>query len=180
MAESILQGDYSQMYTNPGSIDSYTNNMAAMESNWLGEFLYGTDDKDRRDWIRSEQSANNAFVRDMMKLEEQNAFNRAEAQTQRDWEERMSSTAYQRAMADMKAAGLNPILAYSQGGASTPSGSSAYSGSGGVSSGQIHKSSQGQLGNAAHIVSGLLQVVSGLYGTGASQLLGVARSFGRA
>lgn len=54
-------------------------------------------------------------------------FNAGEAQKQRDWEEQMSSTAYQRSMADLEAAGLNPAQIYGTGGAaSTPSGSAAH------------------------------------------------------
>lgn len=49
-------------------------------------------------------------------------FNAAEAQKLRDWQTNMANTSYQRAMADMSAAGLNPILAYSQGGANVPGG----------------------------------------------------------
>lgn len=57
--------------------------------------------------------------------EDAQAFNAAQAQTQMDFQERMSSTAYTRGMHDMKNAGLNPILAYQKGGASSPSGAMA-------------------------------------------------------
>lgn len=64
-------------------------------------------------------------------IEQQTAmrFNSAEAAKNRAWQEQMSNTSYQRAVEDMRKAGINPILAYTQGGASTPAGAQGTIGS---------------------------------------------------
>lgn len=171
-----LLGDYSSMYTSTPT----SNFRGEFGKTWLGKFLGYNDNADQMDWQRQEQSANNAFYRDMLALREQNAFNSAEAQKQRDFEERMSSTAYQRAMEDMKLAGLNPVLAFQQGGASTPAGSAASSGSAGSRSGSPSpRNSDGfqvALG-IAKLVAGIVSKSASLTASGISSALDSKRTY---
>lgn len=60
--------------------------------------------------------------------EKQAAYNAEQAKLQREWQEHMANTVYQRSVADMKKAGINPILAAGMGlGSASVSGGAAAS-----------------------------------------------------
>lgn len=110
------------------------------------------------DWMRG------LFANQGVTAEKNRTFNAAEAQKQRDWQSweneaarqyqlYMSNTAYQRSVKDMQAAGLNPILAYTQGGA----GNSAYS----SGSGAAASSMTGTSGSLAQGISSAVKLVEG-------------------
>lgn len=72
-------------------------------------------------------SAQAANQQQLEMMRETMRFNAEEARKQREWQEKMANTVYTRSIANMKEAGINPILAASMGlsGASVGSGASA-------------------------------------------------------
>lgn len=134
-------------------------------SNFMDSGLGGLADvlnpqrAEERAFERAEVSANNHLLRDLYIQNNANQFNAEQAQIQRDFEKQMSDTAYQRAVEDMKKAGINPIMALSNGGAEVPQGASASASSarsGGANSSSINRNS------IASVLYGVFSIASGL------------------
>lgn len=78
-------------------------------------------------WLENILTGQLDYERNLEYMYKEQAYNSMEAEKNRDWQEQMSNTAFQRQAEDLRQAGFNPALITGLSGASTPVGSSAVS-----------------------------------------------------
>jgi hypothetical protein len=106
--------------------------------------------------VGEENVENRTFNKEEAALNRQ--FQHDEAALQRSWYEEMSNSAYRRATYDMQQAGINPILAYSQGGAAAATS--------GVPAGSAASYNVGGGDTLSSVISSVADLVSAINGSG--------------
>lgn len=142
------------------------------ETNALNKSMFddaNTFNRDQADvqraWSAEQAATNRNWSADEARINR--AFQESQITSQQNFQERMSNTAWQRGAEDMQKAGFNPMLAFRQGGASTPMGSAASGAmpSGGTASGAAASSvspprMQGLGTNVLHAASQAAQIAN--------------------
>jgi len=136
-AVSGLFGLGGQMAAGSSAIDAARetnafNREEAEKSRQYQTDMFGKTTAENR-WLQSDSQAFNSREAGISR-----EFSAGEAEKNRQYQTEMSNSAYQRSIEDLKKAGLNPMLAYTNGGASSPSGSMGQSSQ--ASSGMSHSS----------------------------------------
>lgn len=112
-------------YTSANQVPDYgTYTPSQWETSGFHGFMNGLSNIFLGNWFKDRETSHALALQ-----QDAQAFNSAEAEKNRAWQQQMAETQYQRTVNDIKAAGLNPWLALQGGLSNTSYGSSAASSS---------------------------------------------------
>lgn len=156
--------DITSAYTDATGVDG-TSNFSTYRG--FGADWFNASGIAAEDYANNEASAYNSWLRELYSQ-----------QQSQEWQEYYDGTQYQRTVADLQAAGLNPILAYSNG--SNSSSSSSASGGSSSQSGSSRVADSGALVgtllSVAKIVAGAVTGQAQIAAMGAAELANNAKA----
>lgn len=138
------------------------------KNEWRGFGIFNQGNVAAEDFERQQQSANNQFYRDLWLQQNANEWESREAEKSYQRTLEMDSTKYQRTIADMKKAGINPIMlmGHSVDSPISPTASASSARSGGSN---FQSSGNGGAQVVAGVAKGLLNIIAGLITKGSSK-----------